>query len=44
MDSLKKLAIEGVTGQKGQMPARGGSTATDDEMKAAVKFMVDQSR
>jgi cytochrome c5 len=45
MDLLNKHAIEGFTGAKGQMPARGGSTTlTDDEVKAAVAFMVDQSR
>jgi cytochrome c5 len=44
-DLLYKHAIEGFTGAKGQMPARGGNTAlTDDEVKAAVAFMVDQSR
>ena len=44
-DVLHKHAIEGFTGAKGQMPARGGSTAlTDDEVKAAVAYMVDQSR
>lgn len=45
MDILHKHALEGFTGAKGQMPARGGSTTlTDDEVKAAVAFMVDQSR
>jgi cytochrome c5 len=45
MDVLNKHAIEGFTGAKGQMPARGASTTlTDDEVKAAVAFMVDQSR
>ncbi|MDO9166202.1 MAG: c-type cytochrome [Rhodoferax sp.] len=45
MDLLHKHALEGYTGAKGQMPARGGSTTlTDDEVKAAVAFMVDQSR
>lgn len=45
MDILYKHALEGFTGAKGQMPARGGSTTlTDDEVKAAVAFMVDQSR
>lgn len=44
-DVLHKHAIEGFTGAKGQMPARGGAaTLTDDEVKAAVAFMVDQSR
>lgn len=44
MEVLEKHAIEGFTGQKGQMPPRGGSTATDDEVKAAVRYIVDQSR
>lgn len=45
VDILHKHALEGFTGAKGQMPARGGSTTlTDDEVKAAVAFMVDQSR
>lgn len=42
---LYKHALEGFTGAKGMMPARGGgSTLTDDEVKAAVDFMVAQSR
>lgn len=45
MDVLHKHALEGFTGAKGQMPARGGAaTLTDDEVKAGVAFMVDQSR
>ena len=45
MDVLHKHALEGYTGAKGQMPARGGvATLSDDEVKAAVAFMVDQSR
>jgi cytochrome c5 len=44
MDVLNKHALEGFTGSKGQMPPRGGSTATDDEVKAAVKYMTDASR
>lgn len=44
-DVLNKHAIEGFTGTKGQMPPRGASSSlTDDEVKAAVKFMADQSR
>lgn len=44
-DVLYKHALEGFTGAKGMMPARGGgSTLTDDEVKAAVDYMVAQSR
>lgn len=44
-DLLYKHAIEGFTGAKGMMPARGGSTtATDEEVKAAVDYMVAQSQ
>ena len=43
-DTLYKHAIEGFTGAKGMMPARGGGASlTDDEVKAAVDFMADQS-
>jgi cytochrome c5 len=43
-DILYKHAMEGFTGSKGVMPARGGSTTlTDDEVKAAVDYMADQS-
>lgn len=42
---LDKHAIEGFNGSKGMMPARGGSAGlSDDEVKAAVRFMVDASR
>lgn len=45
MDVLQKHALEGFTGAKGQMPARGANPSlTDDEVKAAVKYMVDLSR
>ena len=44
-DVLYKHAFEGFTGAKGMMPARGGNAAlSDDEVKAAVDFMVAQSR
>ena len=42
-DTLYKHALEGFTGAKGMMPARGGSSFTDDELKAAVDYMVAQS-
>jgi cytochrome c5 len=45
VELLNKHAIEGYTGAKGVMPPRGASTTlTDDEVKAAVAYMVDQSR
>lgn len=43
-DVLYKHAIEGFTGAKGMMPARGGGASlSDDEVKAAVDYMADQS-
>ena len=43
MDVLYKHALEGFTGAKGTMPARGGNPKlTDDEVKAAVNYMVDK--
>jgi cytochrome c5 len=42
---LYKHAMEGFTGSKGQMPPRGASPSlTDDEVKAAVDYMADQSK
>ena len=42
-DTLFKHAIEGFT-DKGMMPAKGGNTAlSDDEVKAAVVYMVNES-
>lgn len=44
-DILYKHALEGFTGAKGQMPARGANASlTDDEVKAAVDYMADQAR
>lgn len=43
-ETLYKHAMEGFTGTKGAMPARGGNAKlTDEEVKAAVDFMADQS-
>ncbi|PSJ80461.1 c-type cytochrome [Neisseria iguanae] len=40
-DTLYKHSIEGFTGKKGMMPAKGGNPSlTDDEIKAAVDYMV----
>jgi cytochrome c5 len=45
VDTLYKHAIDGYTGSKGQMPARGGvATLADTDVKAAVNYMVDASR
>lgn len=44
-DTLYKHAIEGFTGAKGMMPARGGGASlSDDEVKAAVDYMVALSQ
>lgn len=43
-DTLYKHAIEGFTGAKGMMPARGGGAGlSDDDVKAAVDFMADKA-
>jgi cytochrome c5 len=45
MDILYTHSLEGFTGQKGMMPAKGGNPSlSDDEVKAAVDFMVERSR
>jgi cytochrome c5 len=44
-ETLYKHALEGFTGSKGQMPAKGGApTLPDADVKAAVDYMADQSR
>jgi cytochrome c5 len=44
-DVLYKHALEGFTGAKGMMPARGGAaTLKDEEVKAAVDYMVSLSQ
>lgn len=43
-DTLYKHALEGFTGKKGMMPARGSNPAlSDDEVKSAVDYMVGLS-
>ncbi len=43
-DTLYKHALEGFTGEKGMMPARGGNAGlSDEEVKASVDFMVQKS-
>ncbi len=44
MDTLYDNAINGYQGDGGMMPARGGdSSLSDDEVKAAVDYMIEQS-
>lgn len=43
MDTLVRHAIEGYQGDAGFMPARGGHpNLTDEQVRAAVQYMVDQ--
>ncbi len=44
-DTLYKHALEGFTGAKGMMPARGGmASLSDEQVKAAVDYMVAKSQ
>ena len=42
-DTLYKHAISGYQGKSGVMPAKVGSQASDDEVKAAVDYMVSKA-
>ena len=44
LDTLYEHAIKGYQGKNGVMPPKGGSTAPDDEVKAAVRYMTDASK
>lgn len=45
MDTLVKHAVEGFTGDKGVMPAKGGfSNLSDQAVADAVAYMVEKSR
>jgi cytochrome c5 len=41
---LYEHAIKGFQGKVGMMPPKGGSSATDDEIKAAVDYMVSAAK
>jgi cytochrome c5 len=41
---LADHAIKGFTGKAGVMPPKGGSSASDDEVKAAVEYMVNAAK
>jgi len=43
--TLEEHAIKGFKGEKGSMPPKGGkSSLTDDEVKAAVAYMVNSAK
>jgi cytochrome c5 len=42
--TLYEHAIKGFQGKNGVMPPKGGSTASDEEIKAAVDYMADASK
>lgn len=42
--TMYEHAIKGFQGKNGVMPPKGGSTASDDEIKAAVDYMADASK
>ena len=45
MDTLEENAINGFTGKTGTMPPKGGNAAlSDDDVKAAVEYMVSNSK
>lgn len=44
-DTLYKHAMEGFKGESGVMPAKGGNAAlSDDDVKAAVDYMVENAK
>ena len=42
--TLYSNAIDGYQGEAGFMPAKGGSALPDDEVKAAVDYMIEMSQ
>ncbi len=44
METMYRHSIEGFQGDSGMMPPKGGNTSlSDDEVKAAVDYMVQQA-
>ena len=44
LDTLYLHAINGYQGKNGVMPAKGGSSAPDDDIKAAVRYITDAAK
>ncbi|MEO8935981.1 MAG: c-type cytochrome [Burkholderiaceae bacterium] len=44
LDTLYQHAINGYQGKNGVMPAKGGSNAPDDDVKAAVRYITDAAK
>lgn len=44
MDTLYLHSIKGFQGKAGVMPPKGGSAASDDDIRAAVRYMVEAAR
>lgn len=44
METLYTHTIKGFQGKTGVMPPKGGSSASDDDIKAAVRYMVDAAK
>ena len=44
LDTLYEHAIKGVQGKNGVMPPKGGSSASDDDVKAAVRYMANAAK
>ncbi|EAT58215.1 c-type cytochrome [Chlorobium ferrooxidans] len=42
--TVESNAIKGFQGKVGMMPAKGGSTLTDDEIKSIVAYLVEVSK
>lgn len=44
LDTLYQHALHGFHGNSGTMPPKGGSNASDDDVKAAVRYMVNAAK
>jgi len=44
LETLYTHSIKGFQGKAGVMPAKGGSSASDEEVKAAVRYMVNAAK